>query len=199
VEPVERKFKVVQVIPFYYVDETRQLRKIPLPSELNLDENLESWPERFSVEDIVLGEFLAKQMNRRIQALLLADERIRHTIRHVQANFAYRAVAASQLPYFSLSFDVLTKETEQAVRRTIDDVIFDEDALYLFDLILREFTDLVRSYRFNDYDYLELVWKPDGSSSVLRLAPDQLDLFRTRKLHISKLLESPSHSLFTPS
>ncbi|MBI3999579.1 MAG: hypothetical protein HY351_03100 [Candidatus Omnitrophica bacterium] len=83
--------------------------------------------------------------------------------------------------------------------RTIDQVIFNEDVLYLFNLILHEFTDLVRSYRFNDYGYLELIWQPGESSWVLKLDPASLDLFREKKLKIGALLEAPSGSLFTPS
>ena len=73
IEASERQFKIAQVVPFYYVDETKQLRKVPLPPELDLSKNLEAWPERFQVEEILLGEFLARQLNRRVQALLLWD------------------------------------------------------------------------------------------------------------------------------
>ncbi|MBI4394840.1 MAG: hypothetical protein HY583_01450, partial [Candidatus Omnitrophica bacterium] len=195
IRPVEQYFKIAQVIPFYYLDETKQLQRIPLPSEFNLDQSLEAWPERFSVEEIKLGEFLAKQLNRRIQGFLLADERIHHTIRHAQVNFDYESSAEN--PHFSLHFDFLTKGMKQT-SRTIDEVISDEDVLYLFNLILREFTEVIRSYRFADYSYLELVWQPGDSSWILKLDPTHLDLFRERKLKIEALL-SPSRSLFTPS
>ena len=205
VEPSEKQFKISQVIPFYYVDETKQLKKIPLPEELNLDRNLEVWPERFSVEEITVGEFLARQMNRRIQALLLADERIHHTIRHAQVNLTYQqrksrnTITSGGKPYFALYFDFMTKAMNEVSQRTIGQVISDEDVLYLFELVLREFADVIRSYRFKDYQYLELVWEPGGSSSVLRLGIDRLDLFRQKKLDVATLLESPSGPLLPPS
>ena len=203
VEPTEKQFKIAQVIPFYYLNQEKKLEKIPLPSELQLDQSVNEWPERFSVEEIMLGEFLARQMNRRIQAALLGDERIHHTIRHARVNFSYRHGAEGKSgfheePFFALYFDFLAKGMKPS-RRTMGDVIFNEDVLYLFDLILREFTDVVRSYRFGDYTYLELIWEPGDASTVLRLGPDRLDLFRTRKLNVSTLLESPSHSIFKPS
>jgi len=203
VEPSDRQFKIAQVVPFNYLDESKQLKKVPVPPELNLDKNLDTWPERFTVEEIKLGDFLARQLNRRVQALLLADERIHHTIRHAQVNFAYRdepegANTSKAQPHFALYFDFLTKDMKKT-SRTIDQVIGDEDILYLFNLILREFADVIRSYRFNEYNYLGLVWEPDNASAVLKLAPDRLDLFRTKKLNIGALLESPSRTLLKPS
>ncbi|MBI4372612.1 MAG: hypothetical protein HY585_02655 [Candidatus Omnitrophica bacterium] len=201
-EPTEKHFKIARVIPFYYLDQTKQLQKIALPPELDLDRNLESWPQRFSVEEINLGEFLARQLNRRVQALLVADERIHHTIQHAQINFDYQTPKKTSFsrekPYFALHFDFLTKGMEKS-SRTIDQVIFNEDVLYLFNLILREFTDVIRSYRFTDYGYLELVWQPGGPLWILKLDPARLDLFRERKLKIEALLEAPSRSLLTPS
>ncbi|MBI4358268.1 MAG: hypothetical protein HY584_03120 [Candidatus Omnitrophica bacterium] len=193
VKPFERQFKIAQVIPFYYVDDTKQLRKVPLPPELDLDKNLEAWPERFQVDEIFLGEFLARQLNRRVQALLLADERIRHTVQHAQINFNYQhrpdeMGSARDQPHFALYFDFLTKGMRRESQKTIDQVISDEDVLYLFNLILREFADLVRSYRFDKYQYLELVWEPGGASAILQLFPERLDLFREKKLSIAGLL-----------
>ena len=199
VEPSAKQFKIAQVIPFYYVDENNALKKVPLPADLDLDRNLDSWPERFNLEEVQVGEFLARQLNRRIQAILLSDERIHHTIRHAQVNFSYRKpteLISGSRPYFSLYFDFITKNMRKT--RTLDYVIADEDVLYLMDLILREFADLVRSYRFSNYEYLELVWEPAGADSILKLFPERLNLFRERKLNITTLLERPSTSILTP-
>ena len=197
VQPHDRQYKINQIVPLYYLDETKQLRKVPLPPELDLAQNLETWSERFQVEEIILGEFLARQLNRRVQGLLLSDERIHHTIRHAQVNFDYRKDSvASGKPHFALYFDFLTKAMKKSAGRTVEQVIADEDVLYLFNLIILEFADLVRSYRFNDYEYLELIWEPGGTASVLQLFPERLDLFRVKKLSISALLESPSNAIF---
>jgi len=200
VGPSQKRFKISQVIPFYYLDENRQFQKISLPEELKLDQNVKSWPEHFEVEEIKLGEFLARQLNRRIQGVLLGDERIHNTVRHAQINFAYRSgddgVSNPEEPNFALHFDFLTKSMEQVSQRTADDVVYDEDVLYLLNLIIREFAGLVRSYQFRDYDYLDLVWEAGGGASVLKLAQDRLDLFREKKLSIEALLEPPSRSLF---
>lgn len=191
VEPSEKQFKIAQVVPFYYMDENKMLKKVPLPPELDLDRNLDAWPQRFNLEEITVGDFLARQLNRRTQALLLSDERIHHTIRHAQVNFAFRhetETASNPSPHFSLYFDFITKGMPK--NRTLEEVISDEDVLYLMDMILREFAVLARSYRFENYEYLELVWEPAGSGSILRIEPSRLGLFRERKMDVSTLLGS---------
>ncbi len=189
VEPSDKQFKIAQVVPFYYLDETKMLKKVAFPQELDLDRNLDAWPERFNLEEITVGDFLAKQLNRRIQAMLLSDERIHHTIRHAQVNFTFHTeaeLASNQHPHFSLFFDFITKGMSK--NRTLKEVVGDEDVLYLMDIILREFSVLVRSYQFEHYEYLELVWEPAGSTAILKIEPNRLDLFREHKMNVSTLL-----------
>ena len=193
VEPSEKQFKIAQVVPFYYIDEAKALKKVPLPPELDLDRNLDAWPERFNLEEITVGDFIARQLNRRVQAALLSDERIHHTVRHAQVNFTFReapaeAITPDQPPHFSLYFDFITKDMSK--NRTLEEVIGDEDVLYLMDMVLREFAVLVRSYRFENYDYLELIWEPAGSAAILKIDPNRLGLFRERKMDVSTLLGS---------
>ncbi|MBI4368239.1 MAG: hypothetical protein HY588_02485 [Candidatus Omnitrophica bacterium] len=202
VEPSGQQFKIAQVVPFYYVDDTKQLRKIPLPPELNLAQDLETWPRQFQVEEIKLGDFLARQLNRRVQALLLGDERIRHTVRRAQINFVHRdepadaSVSAQDGPSFALYFDFITKQMQNPSRSSMTKVISDEDVLYLFNLVLREFTDLLRSYQFQDDHDLELVWQPGGESQMLRLIPERLSLFQKKKIDIAVLLGAQSGNTF---
>jgi hypothetical protein len=200
VQPFDQKFKIVQILPLYFMDEAGHLKKIVLPPELGIDQDPNSWSERFSVEDIQVGDFLAQQLNRRVQALLSGDERIRHTIRQARINFQYQDTpeelgARQERPYFALYFDLLSKEMTKPVV-SMDQLVQDEDALFMFDLILREFTFVMRTYRFNDYTHLDLVLQTSGSSSILKLNPDRLNLFREKKLNISSLFESPSRPLF---
>ena len=164
---------------------------MPLPAELDLDRNLDAWPQRFQLKEITVGDFLARQLNRRVLQMLLSDERIHHTVRHAQVNFTFRdqpETAADQTPHFSLYFDFITKGMPK--ERTLKEVISDEDVLYLMDMILREFAVLIRSYRFEGYQYLELIWEPAGSAAILKIEPAQLGQFRERKMDVSTLLGS---------
>ena len=198
----EDGFKIIQVIPFYYLDETGKLKKISFPPELDLYKNLESWSGRFEVENVNLGEFLAHQLDRRVKELLFGDERIRNTIRQAQINFIYRYKTEEldgrhPKPYFALHFDFETKEMKR-IPETLSQMISNEDVLYVLNLILREFVDVVRSYQFRDYSHFELVWDVGTSASSLVLNAERLELFRKKKLDVATLLGRPFQP-FPPS
>lgn len=190
-------FKIAQVIPFYFIDEAKQLKKISFPQDLELYQNLDTWQERFEVEDIHLGDFLAAQLNRRIQASLTGEERVRTTIRKARLNLAYHNKPeefenGGQKPYFSLTFDILTKDM-RGMPPSLDSVLQNEDVQYILNEVVREFVDVIRSYHFQDYASLDLVWQPGGPATSFQLIPENLERFRRKKITISGLL-SPSNT-----
>ena len=195
-------YKIIQVIPFYYLDEQKQLKKVSFPPELDLYKNLESWSDQFEVKEINLGEFLSGQLDRRAKELLFADERVRNTIRHAQMNFVYRRApeeltASHPRPYFAFHFDFQSKQMRK-LPSLLEQVVGDEDVLYVLNLILHEFVNLIRSYRFTDYSHFELVWDAAQPAATLAIEPAQLELFRKGKLDVSALLGKPIQP-FSPS
>ena len=197
VQPAVTEYKIVHVIPFHYLDEMNQLRPVSFPRELALYQNIDAWSERFAVEEIFLGEFLALQLNRRVQGLLTVDERVRLTINLARLQFIFRgagkeAAALGEEPRFELYFNFVTKSMQTAPM-TMERVIGDEDVLYVLEAALREFVLVIRSYRFTDYDRLELIWEPAGASQAFKISPDELDLFRRKKRELQQLLGATSH------
>jgi len=201
---VGEQFKIMQVISLNDVDESGNLRTLGFPPHLGAYQDLNSWSEEFEVEEVNLGEFLARQLNRRAQELLISDERVRHTLKRVQFNYAYyhsqeRLRQANGKPYFAFHFDFRSKAMKK-MPQSVAQVIRDEDVLYVLDLVLRDFVDLVRSYRFDDFAHFQLVWGVPEQASSFLLELSRLELFRRKKLDISGLLESPlrsaPHSLF---
>jgi len=81
----------------------------------------------------------------------------------------------------------------QTAPMTMERVIGDEDVLYVLEAALREFVLVIRSYRFTDYDRLELIWEPAGASQAFKISPDELDLFRRKKRELQQLLGATSH------
>jgi hypothetical protein len=199
VELFDDGFKIVQAIPFYYVNDAKKLTKIDLPAELGLYKNLEAWPGWFDVEEENLGEFLTLQLNRRTQELLSADERVSNTVKRAQIHFAYHhnpddLDQGKTQPYFALYFDVRTKEMRRTPR-SLNQVLQDEDVLYILNIIFREFVKLIRSYEFKDYADVDLVWSGTTPASSLELTAERLDLFRKNKISVSALFEKPHPTL----
>jgi hypothetical protein len=177
--------KILRVIPFSYVDETGKMQKIPLPPELNMDKDLESWETEFSITPIDLGEFLAEQLTRRMQAVVVADERIQNTFDSARLDFRYHREAASS--HFSLELDL---QPRSGGGRLPTLSLLHEDVLYLLNRASREFVDLLRSYKFSDYHHLQLKLASDPAGRTL--GREDLELFRRDKITLQGLLTGVS-------
>jgi len=175
--------KITRVIPFQYMDSLGEFQEIPFPSTLNMEEVLSTWEDEFPVEDMSLGKFLANQLSRRFQYLLAADERIQNTFHEVKLNLGYE-VGDEGDRYFSITFNsLLLRDLSQ---NAPDTFLGHEDTLYLMTLFFNEFTEVLRSYRFEDYDYALL----DAGKGLPKkiLEADLLDQFRRKKIDVRSLL-----------
>jgi hypothetical protein len=198
VEPGETEFKIAHVIPFQYLDEQGQLQRSKFPRELELYQDLESWSERFEVVEIFLGEFLARQLNRRVQGLLMSDERVRLTVKSARLNFVFLGgepdkLDLSETPHFILYFNLLTKPMK-SMPTSLFRATQDDDVQYVLDLMLKELNSVVRGYSFSDFGYVELMWDGGPPSETIKISPESLELFRRGKLDIKELLGVQSTS-----
>lgn len=177
--------RILRVIPLSYVDETGRIQKVPLPSEFQMQADSDSWKTEFPILQVQVGDFLAEQLTRRAQGILSEDERIRNTFEDVRMNFHYRRERPKK--YFSLELEVRPKSPVPALTGPS---ALDEDVLYLLNLASREFVDVLRSYRFADYDFLKLNLSSDPISRML--AREELELFRQNKADLQGLLSGVS-------
>ena len=174
--------KIVRVIPFSFLDEAGELKKIALPEEMDLNKDLELWETEFSVTEIDLGVFLAEQLTRRTQALLGSDERIQNTFEAPQALFQFHRKEEEE-NLFSLELD-LKPRTAALWAPAVS--LFQEDVLYLLNLVSREFVNVLRSYQFSDYHFLQLKLASDPTAHML--GREDLELFRRNKTSVQGLL-----------
>ena len=63
-----------------------------------------------------------------------------------------------------------------------------EDYLYLFESIFHEFVHVMYSYKFFDYNYLEL--QDEGSMRSMLISTDVVEQFRTKKIAIDTVIGS---------
>ncbi|MBI4115121.1 MAG: hypothetical protein HY447_00945 [Candidatus Omnitrophica bacterium] len=173
--------KIIRTIPLSYVDEYGNLNKVPIPPEFNLEKDLESWETEFQISAIPLGDFLAEQLNRRMQTLLFSDERIQNTFETIQLNIRFYKEEPEN--YFSLDLNLKQRGTAPV---PLVPSVLNEDILYLLDLVSREFVDVLRSYRFSDYAFLQL--KLPSHPFSHNLGKEELELFRREKVDLQGLL-----------
>lgn len=131
-----------------------------------------------------MGEFLARQLTRRVQAITSMDERIQNTFREVKAEFEFHDEKPK--PYFSLNLEAVLRDLNNYNKNSI---VFHEDMIYLLNLISREFAELVRSYQFAGFEYLRLNVAQESNAWIL--GREDLEMFRRKKLDIQGLLSVP--------
>ena len=173
--------KITRIVPLSYVDLEGKVQKMPLPQDMDLEKDLETWETEFSVSDIQLGDFLAEQLTRRTQALLYSDERIHNTFDRVNLLFRYHQEESKS--HFSLELDVKTKSP---IPTAFGPSLHDEDVLYVLNLASREFVTVLRSYRFLNYEFLQLNLASDPVALILERG--DLELFRRNKTDLRGLL-----------
>lgn len=178
-------YKINRVIPFFYVAPDKSISRVDFPPELKLYENLENWREEFELKEITLEDFLAQQMTRRVQALLADDERIQNTFskRRVTVNFVPSKEPGQGKGGFSVGTDLLLKKTSFL---TPDDILGEEDVIYLLDAAVREFAQVLHGYWLEDYSGIKLE-SVFGKSFLI--GREDLELYRKKKLSITELLE----------
>ncbi len=181
---VEDEAHILRIIPFQYLNQDGTLQSIPFPPELQIERNLDQWEEEFPLQELILGPFLAQQLTRRVQALVSTDERIQNTFRDIKINFEYHE--EKEKSYFSLNLEAALRDFNHYTRRSL---VFHEDMLYLLTLSSREFVDVLRSYKFRDYQYLRLNVEQDPNYWIL--GRDNLELFRRKKMDIQGMLSLP--------
>ena len=157
------------------------MQKVPIPEELNIHKNLKLWEREFLFSDIHLGDFLAEQLTRRTQTLLFSDERIQNTFETIQVNVRYHQESAKS--YFSLQLNLKLKTPTPCASVPS---AFQEDVLHLLTLSSREFVEVLRSYQFSDYEFLELNLDSESVSHIL--GREDLELFRRNKVDLAGLL-----------
>lgn len=176
--------EILKIIPFQYRDEQGNLQTIPFPPELQAAASLDRWEIEFALKEVQVGDFLAQQMTRRAQGIFSSDERIQNTFRDLKMNFEYDDTQAE--PFFAWQVEAVLKEFN---RYTKESIAQHEDMVYVLELILREFVEVMRGYKFEDYGSLRLNVVQEPVAWVF--AKQDLELFRRKKITLKDLLTTP--------
>ena len=176
------KEKIRRIIPLAYLD-THPQGLSPSFTRETVAQSLPHWETEFKTPDIRMGDFLSRQLTRRLQAMLPEDERIGNTFLSVKLNFAYEE---GPEPYFT--FDAVAPLRSMKEKPYAPGLGLHEDVLYLWKLGAREFVEVLRSYEFKDYQYL--VFQIDQAAETFSWVAkrEDLELFRRHKKDLEKIL-----------
>lgn len=173
--------RIRRIIPMLVMDQISQTSLVPLTKNLIYD-SLGQWDREFKTPDITMGEFLARQLSRRIQQMVAEDERIANTFTGVKLILKF---ANEDPKHFSLLLTAPRKGFDPQLSSGSGEV--HEDIIYLWELAAREFADVLRNYGFRDWQYLEF-GLVQVQGNLWRASREDLDLFRKKKKVLQDIL-----------
>ncbi|MBU1864068.1 MAG: hypothetical protein KKH94_10430 [Candidatus Omnitrophica bacterium] len=186
-------YKIHRIIPFYYIDENRTVHTLDFPEELKIFDNIDMWSEEFELEEVFMGSFLAQQLTKRVQALIVQDERIQSIFPIVKGEFTYyEPITAgegtdTEAGYYSFNYLTQTKDDLfSRERQTPSEDEMRGTKLYLLSKVFEEFTKVVYSYKFKDFEYVRLY--NEMSKESITIPANRLEQFRKNKITIDALI-----------
>jgi hypothetical protein len=188
------EYKIVQVIPFYVVDDDGSVKRIDFPNELKIYENLDEWPNDFEFTEVYLEDFLAEQIGKRLQGEVSLDETIKKNFivgkqgEAIACSYETAMGTASQpgdrrTGYFSF---YLALRLKQKLFLNVNDLSGNKDLLYLIEKVLREFAFVVSAYGFKNYSHVELHLPLLNES--LTIEREDIVRFHKKKISLEELL-----------
>jgi len=174
--------KIRRIIPMAYLDDKAGTPDFTFTRAM-VRESLPHWETEFKTPNITMGDFLSRQFTRRFQQLASEDERILNTFASVKL-----VVRFEQDPEPHFVFNAA------APLRAEKDVAYSssqglhEDVLYFWDLVAKEFVDVLRSYSFTDYKSLQFQIFQHEQLLTWTVTREDLELFRRHKRSLKDIL-----------
>lgn len=154
-------FKIRQVIPFYYIDDERNVKKLDFPDEMSIYKNIDNWSDEFELEEITMGMFLARQLTKRLNtAIQTGDERFKgYNTAKVALDYSESSPDEEGNILNKMILTVSFGGSQMGVNASSADESVSKSAFVkgLFD----EIAYVVESYQFNDFDGIEFLTFPD--------------------------------------
>ena len=180
--------KIRRIIPMAYLDDKTAMPDFSFTRAMVVS-SLPNWEKEFRTPDITTEDFLSRQLTRRFQMIAAESERILNTFSSIkmvvrfeakpQRSFLFTAVAPLQNP------KAVAYSPEQGIH---------EDVLYFWDRAAREFVEVLRSYGFQDYEFLKFQLSQGGKTLTWVAKREDLELFRRHKKSLRDILVLSSES-----
>lgn len=174
--------KIQRIIPMVYLGDKKVSSGLTFTKQM-LYESLPTWDVEFKVPGLTMGDFLALQLSRRLQQAVVEDERIYNTFSNIKLIFHYEK---KPKPFFT--FDAVAPLRSPNSKAFAQDKGIHEDILYLWSLAARELADVVRSYDFRGFQFLQFHLTQDEETMSWNVPREGLELFRRHKKDLKNIL-----------
>jgi hypothetical protein len=134
------------------------------------------WNNRFYIKDVSLAEFLAEQIASRVRIEFREDKNLADIFLVKSAKGEYAFLGAKH--FFKLEVFVEQKMLKEMKNTRPSDRIFKE--------VLRVAGGVLHGYKFEAFDYVEVLNKGDGE--LIRVLKDDLEAFRKKKAKLEEIL-----------
>ena len=184
-------YKIRQVIPFYYVDENKMLRKLDFPEELKVYNNIDTWDSEFDLEEVFMGSFISRQMTKRAQGMIMQDPEVMSLFFSAKVDFGF--IESNDVegasPQFFVEVELADKDgavieyaqAENNVKKNI---------YLLLQKVFDEFCVVLNGYEFNEFESIELLLSP--ISQPISISQNEINNYRNTvvdKRDISSLID----------
>lgn len=173
---------IQRIIPMAYLDEKTEDSGLSFTRDIVM-RSLPHWETEFKTPDITMGDFLSRQFTRRFQSIAGEDERIYNTFASVKLIVRFEPDPKPHFIFNAVAPLRGVKETAYTSGQGLH-----EDVLYFWGRVAREFVDVLRSYGFKDYDFLEFQLFQEGKLLSWTVSREDLELFRRHKKDLSSIL-----------
>ncbi len=135
------------------------------------------WNNRFYIKDISLPEYLAEQIASRVRMEFFEDKVISEVVVIKSTKGEYLSLANGK-HYFQIETLAEPKTLSQAGTDEAVNAVFKES--------LAVAAQVLHGYRFEDYDYIEMV--DETSGKTLKVAKDAVEKFRKKRMTFDNIL-----------
>ena len=133
------------------------------------------WNDRFYIKDIALPEFLAEQIANRVRLDFKEEKALSEAFFMRSSRGSYAAAPKRR----SFKFDIMAED------KTLGGLGKEDASAKIQETALRIASQVLRNYKFEDYDYIDIV--DEKSGETLNVLREKLELFRTKKITFSDI------------
>ena len=183
--------KIRRIIPLAYLDDKTTNPDFTFTREM-VAKSLPNWETEFKTPDITMGDFLARQLMRRFQQMSAEDERIFNTFSSVKLVVRFEVKPDRHFLFNAAAPLKGVGQVAYSVEKGPGGgphFRLHEDILYFWELVAREFVDVLRSYSFQDYKSLQFQIYQEGKQGTWTASREDLELFRRHKKSLASILK----------